>query len=135
MISRQFLRFLLVGALAAAMNFLSRFVFSMVVPFLPAVCLAFVAGMATAFLCNRRFVFPEAVNSTTSQVSRFLLVNLLALLQTVVISLVLREWLPLVGVPVRLAEALAHAAGIVAPVFTSYLAHSRWTFRHRSATP
>jgi len=134
-ISRQLVAFLLVGGLAAAVNFSSRFAFSLVMPFLPAVCLAFLAGLATAFLCNRRFVFTEAGNSTTSQLWRFLLVNLLALLQTLAISLLLRHWLPLAGVTPRLAEALAHGVGILAPVFTSYLAHSRWTFRRTSATP
>jgi putative flippase GtrA len=134
-ISRRLLYFLLVGGLAAAVNFSSRLVFSLVMPFLPAVCLAFVAGLATAFLCNRRFVFPEAGNSATSQLWRFLLVNLLALLQTVVISLALRHWLPLMGITPHLAEALAHAAGILAPVLISYLAHSRWTFGHKSAAP
>lgn len=57
------------------------------------------------------------------------MVNLFALVQTLIVSLGL-EWylLPYLGIHWH-TEALAHIAGILAPIFTSYLAHQRLSFR------
>jgi len=58
----------------------------------------------------------------------FLAVNLLALVQTWVISIVLADYaLPVLGVTTFVPE-IAHGVGIIAPVFVSYLGHKYWTF-------
>ena len=62
------------------------------------------------------------------QAAKFTAVNALALLQTLVVSLVLARWLqPWVGE--QQAQALAHLAGVAVPVFTSFLGHRHATFR------
>ena len=58
-----------------------------------------------------------------------MLVNLVAILQTWGISLLLAyHVLPAMGIRMYAPE-IAHAIGIVVPVFTSYLGHKYWTFR------
>jgi putative flippase GtrA len=122
-------RFLLAGGVAALANFFSRLMFSRFMPFAAAIVLAYFVGMATAFICNRRFVFRNATNRMREQILWFVAVNLLAALQTLGTSLLLAEiilpaihwqWHP---------ESVAHAVGIVVPVFISYIAHRRLTFR------
>ncbi|MFZ2237189.1 MAG: GtrA family protein [Dokdonella sp.] len=127
-VSRQFVGFVLVSGIAGLANFGSRFVFSLAMPYAAAICAAFVVGLTTAFLLNRRYIFAGSTQSTQSQALRFLLVNLAALLQTLAFSLLLARWLlPLIGWQWH-PEAVAHAAGIAVPAITSYLAHKHWTF-------
>lgn len=127
-VSRQFVGFVLVSGLAGLANFGSRFVFSLAMPYWAAICMAFVVGLTTAFILNRRFIFARSTQSTRSQAWRFLLVNLAALVQTLAVSLLLARWLlPMIGWQWH-PEALAHAVGIAIPAVTSYLAHKHWTF-------
>ena len=127
--SRQFVGFVLVSGLAGAANFGSRFLFSLAMPYSAAICAAFVVGLTTAFVLNRRFIFVDSTQSTESQAWRFLLVNFAALAQTLLVSLLLARWLlPAIGWTWQ-PEAVAHAAGIAVPAITSYLAHKHWTFR------
>jgi putative flippase GtrA len=54
---------------------------------------------------------------------------MVAVLQTLVISLLLARWLlPSLGI-VEHAEALAHLAGVLVLVVTSYFGHKFLTFR------
>lgn len=127
-VSRQFVGFVLVSGLAGLANFGSRFLFSLAMPYAAAICAAFLVGLITAFVLNRRFVFLGSKQSTSSQAWRFLLVNIASLLQTLAVSLLLAHWLlPLLGWRWH-PEAIAHAAGIAAPAITSYFAHKHWTF-------
>ena len=132
MISRRFALFVLCGGTAALANFLSRIALSHVLPYVAAIVVAYCVGMLTAFVLNRAFVFRDAQTHMRHQVTWFLVVNLLAVAQTVLISLLLARWLlPLLGVHWHV-ETLAHAVGVIVPVVTSYLGHKHWTFR---ATP
>ena len=127
--TRQFLRFLASGGIAAAMNWGSRFAFSIWLPFEAAVVLAFGVGLLTGFVLMRAFVFAGAGRPVLPQASRYVLVNAAALLQTLVVSVVLARWaLPAVGIEQH-AEALGHLAGVLVPVVTSYFAHRAYTFR------
>lgn len=129
MISRQFLLFLVAGGLAAGVNFGSRIVFSLVMPYVPAIVLAYCVGMVTAFALNRRFVFTDAGGSLRRQGAWFAVVNIAAVLQTIVVSLLLRDWvLPAMGVDFH-PETIAHAVGVIVPVFVSYVGHKKLTFR------
>jgi putative flippase GtrA len=135
MVDRQFLRFLVAGAIAAAANFGSRFVFSLFVGYVPAIVLAYGVGMAVAFTLMRGHVFSSAAGTLGGQIVRFTLVNAVALIQTVVISVVLARWaLPYLGVSSHI-EAIAHFFGVAVPVGTSYLGHKFFTFRHSPGTP
>lgn len=127
--SRQFLVFLLTGGLAAAVNFGSRILYNQWCDFSTAVILAYLTGMVTAFVLARLFVFKQSSQSMHRSALYFTLVNLVAVLQTWLISMGLALYLlPMLGVT-HFTREIAHAIGVAAPVFTSYLGHKRWSFR------
>ena len=127
--SREFLAFLVTGGVAALVNFGSRIVLSQWLTFPVAVALAYLVGMATAFVLARLFVFGGGRQSIRRSAAFFVLVNAVAVLQTWVISMLLAYYLlPGIGVRAHVDE-IAHAVGIVVPVFTSFLGHKRWSFR------
>jgi putative flippase GtrA len=127
--SRQFLIFLLTGGTAAAINFGSRIVYSQWLGFSSAVILAYLTGMITAFVLAKLFVFKQSQQSVHRSAMFFVLVNLVAILQTWAISIGLAYYmLPSMGVTLFVPE-IAHAVGVAVPVFTSYLGHKRWSFR------
>jgi putative flippase GtrA len=127
--ARQFILFLASGGIAAALNWGSRFLFSLWLPFEAAVVLAFCVGLFSGFVLMRTIAFAAGDKPALPQLGRYLLVNAAALLQTLVISVVLARWvLPAVGLGAH-AEALGHLAGVLFPVLTSYLMHRAFTFR------
>ena len=127
--SRQFLVFLLTGGIAAAVNFGSRILYNQWMSFSAAIVLAYVTGMVTAFVLARLFVFRDSQRALHHSALYFVLVNGVAVLQTWAISLLLADWLlPALGVHQYVHE-LAHAAGVVVPVFTSYLGHKHLSFK------
>ncbi len=132
--SRQFLIFVITGGLAAAVNFGSRIAYNQWMSFSSAVVLAYLTGMITAFVLARVFVFTDSGQSTQRSVFWFVLVNLIAVLQTWVISMLLAYYLlPMMGV-IRFVPEIAHAVGVTIPVFSSYLGHKHWTFKSSSIT-
>jgi putative flippase GtrA len=127
--SRQFVIFLLTGGLAAAVNFGSRILYNQWVNFSVAVVLAYLTGMVTAFVLARYFVFTESSQSMQRSALWFVVVNFVAVIQTWVISMLLAFYLlPLMGCT-RFIPEIAHAVGVVVPVFTSYLGHKRFSFK------
>ena len=121
--------FLVAGGLAAAANYASRFLFSLWTSFPAAIVLAYVVGMAVAFVLMRQYVFSARGKALGPQVVKFLAVNALAVLQTLVVSLVLVRWvLPPMGVLTH-AEAVAHLVGVAVPIVSSYFGHRMATFR------
>ena len=127
--SRQFLTFLLTGGTAAAVNFGSRIVYNQWVGFSTAVILAYLTGMVTAFVLAKLLVFKGSEQSVHRSIMFFVLVNVVAVLQTWGISLVLAfHVLPALGVE-RFVDEIAHAVGVAVPVFSSYWGHKRWSFR------
>jgi putative flippase GtrA len=129
MIAPQFLRFLVAGGIAAVANFGSRFVLSMFFSFGVAVFLAYLVGMLVAFLLMRGHVFNASQGPLAQQVTKFIGVNLLAVFQTLAISLLMARWLlPSVGIQNHV-EALGHLVGVLVPVITSYFGHKFLTFR------
>jgi putative flippase GtrA len=127
--SRQFLMFLVTGGTAALVNFSSRIVYSNWLDFSSAVILAYITGMITAFTLAKIFVFKDSQNSIHHSAAYFVLVNMVAIVQTWAISIGLAYYLlPSLGVTFFVQE-IAHAAGVIAPVFTSYIGHKRWSFR------
>jgi putative flippase GtrA len=81
------------------------------------------------FLLMRAYVFNAQGNPFGPQAAKFLVVNLFAVLQTLLVSVALARWvLPVIGV-VSHAEALGHLAGVVVPMVTSYFGHRLATFK------
>jgi putative flippase GtrA len=127
--ARQFTHFLLAGGIAAAANYGSRFIFSTWFSYPSAIVLAYLVGMVTAFVLMRRHVFGAQDKPMQRQILLFTIVNLFAVLQTLAISLLLARWLlPALGVRSHV-EAIAHLAGVIFPIGTSYLGHRYATFR------
>jgi putative flippase GtrA len=125
---KQFLLFLMSGGLAALLNFGSRFIFSLWMPFEAAVVAAFFVGLVSGFVMMRLYVFNATEKAIMPQASKYVFVNMFALAQTLAISTVLARWI-LPALKVEYPEALAHLAGILIPVATSYLGHKFLTFR------
>jgi putative flippase GtrA len=127
--AKRFGLFVVAGGIAAAANYGSRFGFSLWFSYPVAIVCAYLVGMAVAFVLMRQYVFEGNGKPLGPQVVKFGLVNLLAVLQTLAVSLVLARWLlPAVGVTAHV-EAIAHAVGVAVPVITSYFGHKKATFR------
>ena len=125
----RFGRFLLAGGFAAVVNIVSRIGFDLFMPYEVAIVFAYGIGLTTAFLLNRRFVFTSAGDDRTGQYLRFALVNLAALAQVWVVSVLFaRVILPAIGWEWH-AELVAHVIGVASPAVTSYYAHKWFTFR------
>ena len=134
LLSNRFFRFLLAGGFAALINFGSRFFYNMFVDFSMAVILAFMTGLTTGYLLNKIYVFTSSGNTVVQEMSWFVFINMLALLQTwglsVYLAHLLPEYIPVSGSRGhQLSDALAHGAGVLLPVFTSYIGHKYLTFR------
>jgi putative flippase GtrA len=126
---RQFFLFLLSGGIAASLNWGSRFLFSRWMAFEWAVVCAYGVGLATGFILMRTIAFDGRGKPALPQAGRFAVVNAAALAQTWIVSVLLARWaLPAVGVTTH-AEAIGHLVGVLFPVFTSYIAHRKYTFR------
>jgi putative flippase GtrA len=128
-LSPQFRRFLVTGGLAAGVNLGSRYLLNRVMPFGVAVVLAYLLGMVTAYLLARKYVFTDSQRHHLDSSLRFALVNVVGIAQTTLVSIGLAEHVfPAVNFTWH-AHDVAHLAGVVAPVFTSFVAHQRFTFR------
>jgi putative flippase GtrA len=128
LLARPFVRFLLVGGLAALVNIVARIAFNTVVPYEIAIVIAYLFGLSTGFILNRAFVF-EGTGSVLGQYWRFTFINLVSLIQVWLISVGLARWgFPAIGFTWN-AETVAHAIGVASPVITSYWAHRHFTFR------
>ncbi|MDC4203431.1 MAG: GtrA family protein [Candidatus Manganitrophus sp.] len=125
----QLVLFLLAGGIAAAANYGSRFIFSLWARYEFAVVLAYFVGMVVAFVLMRGHVFEARGKALGPQIAKFILINFLAVLQTLTVSVILARWvLPAAGV-IENAEAVGHLAGVLVPVLTSYFGHRLLTFR------
>lgn len=125
---RRFVLFLLAGGAAALVNISSRIALNLLMPYEVAIVVAYLAGMTTAYLLNRHFVFTASGRSVASEYVRFALVNLAAVAQVWVVSVGLARWIfPAVGFAWH-SETVAHVIGVAVPVFTSYLGHKHFSF-------
>ena len=128
-VSKDFLMFLLTGGFAAAVNWGSRIVYNIWMPYSTAIVVAYITGMITAFILAKLFVFSKSTQSTSRSVFFFTLVNLVAVLQTWAVSVLLAfHLMPKLGVTWHVRE-IAHLAGVAVPVFTSYIGHKKWSFK------
>jgi putative flippase GtrA len=128
-ISKQFIIFLLTGGLAALVNFISRIWLSRFVDYPIAIVLAYIIGMITAFILAKLVVFKSSQQSIQRSVFYFILVNLVAVLQTWIISIGLAYYVfPYLGFKIYVPE-IAHAIGLTVPIVTSYIGHKRFSFK------
>ena len=124
----QFIRFLLTGGTAAAVNLASRYFINLFISFEMAVVVAYLIGMSTAYLLVRQFVFKTSGRSFSSGFYRFAFVNLLALIFVWGISVgLVRIVFPAMSFGWH-ADDIAHLIGVLAPAITSYFGHRLYTF-------
>jgi len=128
--ARRFARFVALGGCAAAANWLSRFPLEGFMSFSAAVVVAYMVGMAIAFVLFNRYVFPASPRPLAQQIKFFVLVNVAGIFQVWVVSLALADRLfPAIGFTGPLAEPLAHGVAIGVPTLSSYFGHKFLTFR------
>lgn len=128
-IKTEFAQFLLVGGVAALVNFLARILINKFVSFAYAVVLAYVVGMITAFVLSRLYVFEKSGRHHLHELRDFTLVNLLAAVQVWGISVGLAGYVfPAIGFHLYAPE-VAHLIGLSVPAVTSYFGHKHFSFR------
>jgi putative flippase GtrA len=129
--SKEFLKFLLTGGFSAVINFSSRFIYNIFVSFELSIIFAYITGMITAFILFKIFVFKHSSNSFLKEVFWFIAINLVALIQTYYISILLKYYIFLNIAFNFYPEAIAHAIGIIFPVFTSFIGHKYLSFKSK----
>jgi putative flippase GtrA len=131
--SAEFLKFLVTGGLAAIVNLASRYGLNYFMPFEVAVVVAYLAGMTTAYILARLFVFRASGRSVASEFRRFALVNVVALVLVWLISVGFARFIfPALGFTWHVDD-VSHFIGVLAPAVTSYFGHRLYTFARRSA--
>jgi putative flippase GtrA len=127
----RFARFLVVGGLAAGVNVLARYLLDPCMSYSAAIVLAYLAGMATAFLLAKWFVFEASGSHALSEFARFGVVNVAAVAQVWVVSVGLAEWFfPWIGLQAHRYD-IAHVVGVAVPAVTSYFGHKYYSFARR----
>ena len=129
--SQQFLRFLLVGGIAAGVNFVSRILLSEAMSYRWAIFVAYLIGMLTAYFLSRVFVFERSGRKLIHELYYFAIVNVLAVSQVWGISVLLVEYVFPKARFDFYPEAIAHIIGLSVPIFTSFLGHKYWSFKPR----
>ncbi|HEB87272.1 MAG TPA: GtrA family protein [Gammaproteobacteria bacterium] len=123
---------MLVGGFAAAVNFLSRIIFSQWMDFGAAVVAAYGVGMVTAYLLSKFLVFMPSGKRAHEEFFHFTLINLAAMIQVWLISVGLAEYLfPWLAFDFHPQE-VAHFIGLCVPVVSSYLGHKHFTFASKA---
>jgi putative flippase GtrA len=126
--TRQFLKFLVTGGIAALVNLGSRYALNPVMSFEAAVALAYVVGMVTAYALARLFVFDKSGRPVGSELWRFAIVNLFSLVLVWCLSVFLaRIAFPALGFTWHAGD-IAHLIGVMAPALVAYLGHRFYTF-------
>ncbi|WIY53945.1 GtrA family protein [Devosia sp. YIM 151766] len=125
----QLVRFLLLGGLAAAVNWLARIPLSVFLPFDMAVALAYLIGMSAGFTLYRKYVFPGASRPLIEQVLVFLGVNLAGAAVVLGLSRLFLDMPFGIGLPPLLRESVAHGFAIGIGAVVNFLGHKLLTFR------
>lgn len=129
----QFLKFLVAGGIAAAVNLGSRYLLNYVMSFEAAVVVAYLLGFTTAYLLSRLFVFEPSGRSRRTEVRRFAIVNVFSMMIVWVISVGLaRVVFPAMNFTWH-AEDVSHLIGVMAPAVASYFGHRFYTFARETA--
>ena len=138
--TKRFLKFAIVGALGALIDFAILNVLVLVAGFLPVVAngISFSAAVVQNFLLNRWWTFPESqLHNTRRQMAKFTLVSVAGLgINTIVfqfVDLSMRaywiEWLsdPDLGATISYNFAKLFSIGVV--LFWNFSANRLWTYK------
>ncbi|MDR2457770.1 MAG: GtrA family protein [Clostridiales Family XIII bacterium] len=127
---KKFIKFTFSGGLAALVNLVSRWVLYHFLNYAVSVTIAYLLGMLTAFITFKYFVFNSGKSGKTrNEIIWFIVVNIMALAQTLVISVFLAEYLfPRINFEFYPYD-IAHIIGVAVPIISSYLLHKELTFK------
>ena len=125
---KQFLIFVLTGGIAALSNILSRLGLSKILQFELAIIIAYLIGMFIAYILAKKFVFFNSKKSIKSSLAGFTVVNLLAIMQTWLVSIGIKAFLINFVESIFITELVAHTSGVIVPVFTSFFGHKYISF-------
>jgi len=127
--SRQFLKFMIAGGVAACVNFSVGWMLFGWLPLYGDIAVGYLAGMLTAFVLFEKKVFGEHIESRKKSIVVFFLVNTLGLLQTWLVFPLLKDYLfPLMDYHFYAPE-IARAIAIMVPMLSSFLGHKFFTFK------
>ncbi|WP_322055184.1 GtrA family protein [Paraburkholderia bannensis] len=124
-------KFLVAGGIASLINWLSRFVFSEIMPFTYAVAVAYVVGMVVGFVLYRNWVFERRGSMISGQIALFVIVNIFGMGAVALSSMELLN-LTSTWFPQKAAEGSANLAGISIGAVVNYIGHRVVTFAARS---
>lgn len=122
-------RFLIAGGSAAALNWLIRIPLGFVMPYGASVVVALAIGMTYGFIIYRGWAFGSSGRSLLAEIRDFIVVNLVGALVTIIVSVAVQPLLSATGLPLTIAETLAHGLGIAMGAVLNYFGHKQITFR------
>lgn len=128
LLNSEVARFLALGGLAAAINWLVRFPLSMIFPLWLAVVVAYIIGMSAGFHLYRRYVFPKSSRSLMCQSLVFVAVNLAGAGIVLAATLLLLVAQGGLSWPQSVKEGLAHGLAIAIGAAVNFLGHKFLTF-------
>lgn len=128
-LTKQFLKFLLVGGSAALVNWVARIIINIWTDFSTAVVAAYVFGMAAAFILNRIYVFPESNRHIDKQIRDFAVTNFIAFWIVWFMSIVIKSLLELYLGFYSYSAEVAHFLALSAPMLVSFLIYKFIAFK------
>ena len=129
LISKGFFKFIFTGGIAALVNIFTRFIFSFFLNFTLSILFSYLIAMLLAYFLARSFVFKKSKKPFFSSLAVFSLVNLFAICQTLLISLITKEYLSDKILNIQYIYFISHTLGVVTPVFTSFIGHKYLSFK------
>ena len=135
-LSKQFLRFLVSGGIAALVNFFSRFFFQQFFTYAWSVALSFSLGTGVSFFLNKAFTFASYDERTSIQFVKFILIALVGIMLASFAASAQITLYRLLGWP-RLSEgeveSIAHIVTIAGAAIYNFLAMKYFSFRRLKA--
>lgn len=127
--SKEFVRYLLTGGVAAAMNFLSRIILNFWFNFSISIGIAYLIGMVTAYILKRKYVFIGTNRPIIISIVFFILINIISVVQIWAVSMIIILYILPYFEIVNMSYEIAHAFGILSTVFTTYFGHKYLSFK------
>lgn len=128
-LTKQFLKFLLVGGSAAGVNWVARLIIDIWTTFSTSVIIAYIFGMITAFILNKTYVFPDSNRDLSKQARDFIITNLVAFPIVWILSILFKNILKnYLGLSHYTAE-IAHFLALSAPIIISFLIYKFIAFK------
>lgn len=125
-------RFLLLGGLAAAINWIVRIPLSLIMPFSAAILLAYGIGMTFGFTFYRAYVFPGSSRPLLQQTLIFLVVNFVGAVVVLAVATLLLAAMVDTGWSAFVRQAVAHGLAIGIGAVFNFFGHKLLTFRNAS---